>query len=1130
MATTTTTNTIVRYIDGSTAPYNRRKLRDSIWAVQPVSADYLVDGAPAASPADLAAVLMKVERGLPSGDITYEELLHDVAKAMNSLVFKHGPHMSDWAGHIITRFLANSMPKTMHEVGVRLCSVRDKTGKVCPLICERLSDAYTKHSDFLDGLRTKYGPMCVSGFDYMAIKTFMGKYGLSGPDGRPLESPIEHYIRIAVGLNGDDLASVETSVAMQSMKHYTHATPTKFNTGTLREQLSSCFLIDMFDDSIRGIFLTLWLCAEISKNAGGIGLAINILRARDAYIRGTSGVSHGKFEFSKIYDSSAHCVDQGGKRKGAWVVWNTFSDKDIEEVLKARLNMGDDMSKRFGDLFTGVWAEDVVMARIENAVNLKRAEDIFHATEAAEAELSEATRHVQEAFRDAHRATKEAAQSVVTMTHEMPLPETLQQLTVTNSASPLDYARETKKPARTMLTFVHEHVAVVLDLAEEAARARAELSKAVKVQKMLVEKVVELHSKVVSREELERLRTLPTDVSLFCPDENRHMRYLHGTEYTTAYAEFEARAEFCEAADAALQAKTGDKDAVDYSIEGRVTRTVVPALHLWDLMHKSQQEAGLPYIMFKDHVNATSMYSEHAIVQSSNLCCEITEPAGVADGVRKFIEACQSRGVITSEDIDHYETTLADEFSAPLPSNFHDMTLKQQVDTMRDNERETAVCNLGSIGLPAHLKLISSSDDTEDDTAQCKYTLDLHSIHETAAFLVQQLDIVIDRNYYPEEMPQSGSSTLRSNMRHRPVAIGFSGLANVLQKLRIPFDSPEAVDLSGRIMQAIDHGSLVGSCERAKTHGPFPTWEGSPAHSGLFHFELVQRHWVESGRAAVWFSLSESDRVVPTNLAYAPPTVNLEWDYESYRGVPVRNRVRTALMPTATTAQMLGFSESFDPMTANVTVRRVLSGTFTRVNSDLFELMASRGLWTPTNRNNLRRDRSSVANIEGLTDHEKAVFKTAWEMDMVPQMQAYRARQPFVCQAQSFNVFRPNPTDDELTDIHLWMWRGGCPNGSYYVRRKPALEAQQVTLENEDNMSLSVAQERLDTFLINLFSAVDEDDDEAGEEEKQEVVEEVVEEEEKQEVVEEEQNTDDDVVDYGVCELGPGGADCEACQ
>ena len=139
-------------------------------------------------------------------------------------------------------------------------------------------------------------------------------------------------------------------------------------------------------------------------------------------------------------------------------------------------------------------------------------------------------------------------------------------------------------------------------------------------------------------------------------------------------------------------------------------------------------------------------------------------------------------------------------------------------------------------------------------------------------------------------------------------------------------------------------------------------------------------------------------------------------------------------------------------------------------------------------------------------------------------------RQPFVCQAQSFNVFRPNPTDDELTDIHLWMWRGGCPNGSYYVRRKPALEAQQVTLENEDNMSLSVAQERLDTFLINLFSAVDEDDDEAGEEEKQEVVEEVVEEEEKQEVVEEEQNTDDDVVDYGVCELGPGGADCEACQ
>ncbi|KAJ4468011.1 ribonucleotide reductase [Lentinula lateritia] len=281
---------------------------------------------------------------------------------------------------------------------------------------------------------------------------------------------------------------------------------------------------------------------------------------------------------------------------------------------------------------------------------------------------------------------------------------------------------------------------------------------------------------------------------------------------------------------------------------------------------------------------------------------------------------------------------------------------------------ETAVCNLASLALPTYIVKDASGKPFYDFQK-------LHDVTKTVAF---NLNRVIDRNYYPIHEAR------RSNMRNRPIGIGVQGLADAFMALKMPFDSPEAKELNTKIFETIYHGACEASCEMAKTDGPYETWMGSPAQQGQLQFDL-------------W-------GVTPTDL----------WDWntlkENISKYGMRNSLLTAPMPTASTSQMLGFNECFEPYTSNLYTRRVLAGEFQVVCPWLLRDLVDLGLWDDAMKNMLIAHHGSVQNIPAIPDNIKSIYKTVWEISQKKVLDLAADRGAFICQSQSLNVHLASPT------------------------------------------------------------------------------------------------------------------------
>ncbi|KAH7876111.1 ribonucleotide reductase [Lentinula edodes] len=318
---------------------------------------------------------------------------------------------------------------------------------------------------------------------------------------------------------------------------------------------------------------------------------------------------------------------------------------------------------------------------------------------------------------------------------------------------------------------------------------------------------------------------------------------------------------------------------------------------------------------------------------------------------------------------------------------------------------ETAVCNLASLALPTYIVKDASGKPFYDFQK-------LHDVTKTVAF---NLNRVIDRNYYP--IPEAR----RSNMRNRPIGIGVQGLADAFMALKMPFDSPEAKELNTKIFETIYHGACEASCEMAKTDGPYETWMGSPAQQGQLQFDL-------------W-------GVTPTDL----------WDWntlkESISKYGMRNSLLTAPMPTASTSQMLGFNECFEPYTSNLYTRRVLAGEFQVVCPWLLRDLVDLGLWDDAMKNMLIAHHGSVQNIPAIPDNIKSIYKTVWEISQKKVLDLAADRGAFICQSQSLNVHLASPTMGQLTSMHFYGWKKGLKTGMYYLRTKPAAQAIQFTVD-----------------------------------------------------------------------------------
>jgi len=613
-------------------------------------------------------------------------------------------------------------------------------------------------------------------FDYFGFKTLERSYLLK-KNGKVIERPQHLWMRVSIQLHGNNFERVKGTYDALSKGYFIHATPTLFNSGTPRPQLSSCFLLQMSDDSIQGIYKTLGDCAQISKWAGGIGLNIHNIRARDAKINGTNGKSTGIVPMLRVFNDTARYVNQGGKRNGSFAVYLEPWHADIEDFLRLKLNQGAE-DERARDLFYGLWIPDLFMNRV----------------------MADST------------------------------------------------------------------------------------------------------------------------WTLMSPDECPGLSDISGSAFETLYLKYES--------------------------EGRGRKTV-SAHKLWQMVLDAQIQTGTPYLCYKDAVNSKSNQKHLGTIKSSNLCTEIME--------------------FTSPD-------------------------------------ETAVCNLGSLSLPKFLK-------------DGKFDFDL--LRAYTRVLTRNLDIVIDCNYYPTPECE------RSNKRHRPIGIGVQGLADVFAILRLPWQSEEARKLNREIFENMYFAAMEESVATAQEKGMHPSCLGSPASRGQLQHHL----WNDPPRESAyldWATLSED-----------------------VRKFQCRNSLLIAPMPTASTSQILGNNECFEPFTSNLYSRRVLAGEFMVVNKYLVQDLNDLGLWTADMRTEIMANNGSVQGIERIPAEMRELYKTAWEIPMKTIIQMSRDRAPFVCQSQSLNLFIADPTYSKLSSMHFYAWREGLKTGCYYLRTKAASSAQKFTIAPE---------------------------------------------------------------------------------
>jgi len=350
---------------------------------------------------------------------------------------------------------------------------------------------------------------------------------------------------------------------------------------------------------------------------------------------------------------------------------------------------------------------------------------------------------------------------------------------------------------------------------------------------------------------------------------------------------------------------------------------------------------------------------------------------------------------------------------------------------------EVAVCNLASICLQ---KFVVSNRGTygsvHPNSSQAYY--DHGALHRVTKIVTRNLNKVIDINKYP--LPGAKSS----NTRHRPIGLGVSGLADAFLRLGLPFASEEAKKLNEAIFETIYHAALEASAEIAEEDGPYETFHGSPASEGKLQFNL----WGATDEDTPSHRLEER-----TSIQRYPENVDTKgYDWESLRTKIMKSGLRNSLlvapMPTASTSQILGVNECFEPFVSNMYLRRVKAGEFIMANPHLLQDLTDRGLWTPSVRNQLMRDGGSVAKIDCMPDRLKELYKTVWEIKMKDIIDMAAARGKFIDQSQSLNLFIADPTVDKLTAMHFYAWKKGLKTGMYYLRTRPAVNAIQYTVEN----------------------------------------------------------------------------------
>jgi ribonucleoside-diphosphate reductase alpha chain len=332
--------------------------------------------------------------------------------------------------------------------------------------------------------------------------------------------------------------------------------------------------------------------------------------------------------------------------------------------------------------------------------------------------------------------------------------------------------------------------------------------------------------------------------------------------------------------------------------------------------------------------------------------------------------------------------------------------------TLHTDSDSVAVCNLASLGLPSFVK-----DEKSFDFA---------ALHKNAKIVTKNVDRLIDVTHYPIEKSRV------TNLRHRPLGIGVSGLADVFMMLKMPYESEEARDLNIAIFETIYHAAIEASCELAESHGSYDTYQGSEFSKGIFQWDM----WDDVTHSGMWDWNKLRDSVLTHGM---------------------RNSMLTAVMPTASTSQIIGNTESMEPINSNIYKRQTLSGEFQIVNKHLLRELCSMGLWNDAMKQRIISNKGSVQNIEEIPENIKSVFKTSWEISQRSIIDMSVDRAPYIDHSQSLNVFMSEPTYKKLMSLHFYAHERGLKTGMYYLKMKAATAPIQIScsIENKECVSCS---------------------------------------------------------------------------
>jgi ribonucleoside-diphosphate reductase alpha chain len=1044
---------------------------------------------------DPVRIAQKVIAGLYPGASTSEldELAAEICEGLSS---EHHEFQTLSARIAISNMHKNTKKSFSETMELLWSHIHKKTGEATPLISKEMFLFVKENAEELDSAIQHYRDY---DYDYFGYKTLERSY-LFRINGKVVER-IQHLLmRVACGLwTGNLKAALETYTWM-SLRHFTHASPTMFNAGTPKPQLSSCFLLTIKEDSIEGIFDTLRDTAKISKYAGGVGLAVSQIRAKGSHISGTNGTSNGLIPMLRVYNDTARYVDQcfapetllyttsngvmeiKDAKPGMFVLSATGGSNAIEKVLTYEKNntsllqfyiKGSCMPIR-------VTGEHQVLSligkgsKISNLLaRLKAGYSRSGLMDAKDLKPGDflcfpIPKQTSVPIKSELRAEDYKFYGVLVANGWIGTTQNrllFWKSDGTKRKGVLNFVRRYLKKCEIVYTETSNHNRIEFTWSSKNANFPFKRQQLVYLdsQKFVSPEFTELHPDQLNiilagifswnKESFEGnprliqgLRWMALKCGYLCGGSSTRIR----NPFLRVYKDFVSYERTIYVPITHIEEEAFSGKVYDLEVEKEHTYvTSLGAVHngggkrkgafavylepwhadileFLDLRKNSGAEElrarDLFYALwipdlFMDRVEKDGQWSlfcprtckDLDIVWGSEFKAKYEKYESEAKAI-KVIKARELWNAITNSQIETGVPYMLYKDSCNRKSN------QQNLGTIRCSNlcteiveytapNEIAVCNLASICLPMFV-----------DREELKF--DFEKLAEVVRVITRNLNRVIDINFYP--VPE----TKYSNLRNRPIGIGVQGLADAFTLLRLPFESLEAQQLNKDIFEHIYFWAVSESHSLAREQGHYETYEGSPLSKGQFQFDL-------------WGVKVESKKC----------------DWEGLRknilkdGIGVRNSLFVAPMPTASTSQILGNTECFEPRTSNLYLRRTLAGEFTCVSKELLKDLIKLKLWTPKIRQKLLASYGSVQNIHEIPKDIKELYKTVWEMKNKTLTDMAADRAIFIDQSQSMNVFMQAPTQGKLTNLHFYTWKKGLKTGMYYLRTQAAVEAIQFTVD-----------------------------------------------------------------------------------